>query len=298
MLILWRNKSGERMEQKPTSFPPEKQEHQPGEEKSMTPRPEYINPNYKAAGKLQGKTALITGGDSGIGRAVSVHYAREGADVAIVYLDEDRDAEETKQLVEKEGRQCLLIKGDVRESAFADKAVEQTISEFGKLNILVNNAAVQFPQKEIEDISEEQLMNTFKTNILGYFYFAKAAVPHMREGDAIINTTSVTAYRASPELLDYSSTKGAITSFTRSLGKNLAEKKIRVNGVAPGPVWTPLIVSSFDEEKIQKFGQDVPMGRAGQPSELGPAYVFLASGDASFITSQIIHVNGGDVVNG
>jgi len=285
------------MEQEPTSFPPEKQEQQPGIEKEMTPRPEYIKDSYKAAGKLQGKKALITGGDSGIGRAVSIHFAKEGADVAIVYLDEDTDAKETKQLVEEAGRKCILIKGDVKDADFCRSAVEKAVSELGGLNILVNNAAVQYPQKEVEDISDEQLETTFRTNIFPHFYFSAAAVKHFKEGDCIINTTSVTAYRSSPELLDYSSTKGAITTFTRSLGKNLAKKKIRVNGVAPGPVWTPLIVSSFGEEKIQKFGQDTPMARAGQPSELGPAYVFLASDDASYITGQVIHVNGGEIVN-
>lgn len=286
------------MENKPTEFPPVTQEHQPGNESDMTPKPEYINPNYKAAGKLQGKVALITGGDSGIGRAASVHYAHEGADVAIVYLDEDIDARETKVLVEEAGRKCILIKGDIRNSNFCKQAVEQTVAELGKLNILVNNAAVQFPQENLEDIDDEQLEKTFETNIYSYFRFAKAALEHLNEGDTIINTTSVTAYRSSPELIDYSSTKGAIVTFTRSLAKNLAKKKIRVNGVAPGPVWTPLIVSSFDEEKVKSFGQDVPLGRAGQPSEIGPAYVFLASEDASYITGQIIHVNGGEVVNG
>lgn len=286
------------MENKPTAFPPVTQEHQPGDENAMTPTPEYINPNYKAAGKLQGKVALITGGDSGIGRAVSVHYAKEGADVAIVYLDEDTDAEETKELVKQTGRQCILIKGDIRQSAFCKEAVEKTVAELGKLNILVNNAAVQFPQEELEAIDDEQLEETFETNIYSYFRFAKAALKHLNEGDTIINTTSVTAYRSSPGLIDYSSTKGAIVTFTRSLAKNLAEKKIRVNGVAPGPVWTPLIVSTFDEEKVKSFGQDVPLGRAGQPSEIGPAYVFLASEDSSYITGQIIHVNGGEVVNG
>ncbi|RVU02934.1 glucose 1-dehydrogenase [Mucilaginibacter limnophilus] len=286
------------METKPTSFPPETQEHQPGNEQQMHPRPEYINENYKAAGKLEGKVALITGGDSGIGRAVSIHYAKEGANVAIVYLDEDADAKETQKLIEMEGKNCLLIKGDVKDSAFCKSAVEQTYKELGALNILVNNAAVQYPQKELQDISEEQLETTFKTNILAYFHFAKAALDYLEEGDCIINTTSVTAYRSSPELLDYSSTKGAITSFTRSLATNLAKKKIRVNGVAPGPIWTPLIVSSFEEEKVEKFGQNVPMERAGQPSEVAPAYVFLASQDASYITGQILHVNGGDVVNG
>ncbi len=277
---------------------PKKQNKQPGIEAKMNPAPEVIKPNYKAAGKLAGKVALVTGGDSGIGRAVSVHYAKEGADVAIVYLDEDIDAKETSKMVEATGRRCLLLKGDVANSAFCKKAVAQTVKELGKLNILVNNAGMQFPQKDPKKIDEKQLDKTFKTNIYAYFHFANEALEYMKEGDNIINTTSVTAYRSSPHLIDYSSTKGAITSFTRSLATNLAKKKIRVNAVAPGPVWTPLIVSSFDEEKIKSFGSETAMERAGQPSELGPAYVFLASDDASFITGQVIHVNGGEVVNG
>jgi NAD(P)-dependent dehydrogenase (short-subunit alcohol dehydrogenase family) len=277
---------------------PKKQNRQPGIEAKMDPRPEYIKPDYKAAGKLEGKVALITGGDSGIGRAVSVHYAKEGANVAIVYLDEDQDAELTRQLVEAAGRQCLLLKGDVKDSKFCKKAVEQTVKKLGKLNILVNNAGMQLPQKDPKQIDEKQLSDTFKTNIFAYFHFAVAALEYLHEGDAIINTTSVTAYRSSPNLIDYSSTKGAITSFTRSLATNLTDKKIRVNAVAPGPVWTPLIVATFDAEKIKKFGSETAMKRAGQPSELGPAYVFLASDDASFITGQVIHINGGEVVNG
>jgi len=266
------------MEQKPQGFSPEeKQAYQPGFEEQMDPKPEYINPNYKGSGKLAGKKALITGGDSGIGRAVAVHFAREGADVAIVYLDESPDAEKTQKLIEAEGRKALLIKADVSDPETSTKAVQQVVDAFGGLNILEN---------------------TFKTNIFSQFYFAKEALKHLQEGDCIINTTSVTAYRSSPNLIDYSSTKGAITSFTRSLGTNLAEKKIRVNAVAPGPIWTPLIVSTFDEKKIESFGKDVPLGRAGQPSEVAPAYVFLASQDASYITGQVIHVNGGEVVNG
>ena len=282
----------------PVTTPDNKQSQQPGQENAMNPRPEYIKSDYKGSGKLEGKIALITGGDSGIGRAISVHYAREGANVAIVYLNEDQDAKDSRQLVEAEGRKCLLIKGDVRDSAFCKKAVEEAVQEFGGLNILVNNAGMQQPQRDIRDIKDTQLEDTFKTNIFAYFHFAAAALDYLQEGDSIINTTSVTAYRSSPTLIDYSSTKGAIVSFTRSLATNLAKKKIRVNAVAPGPVWTPLIVSTFDEEKIKSFGKDVPLGRPGQPSELGPAYVFLASGDASYITGQVIHVNGGEVING
>lgn len=277
---------------------PKKQNKQPGIEAKMNPAPEYIRNNYKAADKLKGKVALITGGDSGIGRAVSVHFAEEGADIAIVYLSEDVDAAETKKLVEAAGRKCLLLKGDVKSDAFCKKAVEKTVKAFGKLNILVNNAGMQFPQKNARNISKKQLEITFRTNIFAYFYFAEAALAHLKPGDCIINTTSVTAYRSSPALIDYSSTKGAITTFTRSLATNLTKKGIRVNAVAPGPVWTPLIVSSFDKEKIKSFGSETAMKRAGQPSELGPAYVFLASDDASFITGQVIHVNGGEVVNG
>ena len=274
------------------------QDRQPGLESEMEPKPEVIKKTYRAAGKLEGKVALITGGDSGIGRAVSVHFAREGADVAIVYLDEEEDARETRRLVEAEGRKCLLLPGDVRVEAFCKEAVEQTVKEFAQLNILVNNAGMQVPQNDLKEISAEQLMDTFATNIFPYFYFAQAALNHLHAGDSIINTTSVTAYRSSPGLIDYSATKGAITTFTRSLATNLASKGIRVNGVAPGPVWTPLIVSTFEEDKVKRFGKDTAMQRPGQPSELGPAYVFLASDDASYITGQVVHVNGGEVVNG
>lgn len=287
------------MKAKPRSFSgKEKQSKQPGIEEKMSLKPEYINPGYKAAGKLINKTALITGGDSGIGRAVALHFAIEGADVAIAYLNEDTDALETQKLVEDAGRKCILFKGDVSKKEFCDRIIKQTISKFGELNILVNNAAQQFPQDDFLKISKQQLEKTFNINILPYFFLSQAALKHMTEGDNIINTSSVTAYRGSPHLIDYSSTKGAIVSFTRSLSENLAPKKIRVNAVAPGPVWTPLIVASFDEKEIREFGKKVPMGRAGQPCEIAPAYVFLASEDASYITGQVVHVNGGELING
>ncbi len=278
---------------KPKDFP-EQSQSQPGDEHQMHPKPEIIRDGYKGSEKLQDKVALITGGDSGIGRSVAVHFAREGADVAIIYLEEDKDAQQTKEMVEAEGSECLLIEGDVRAEQFCKDAVEKVIDRFGKLNILVNNAAVQFPKDNISDIEDKQLKETFETNIYPMFYSVKAALPHLKKNGTIINTSSVTAYRGSDHLLDYSSTKGAIVSFTRSLSENLISKGIRVNGVAPGPIWTPLIPATFND--ISDFGQDTPMGRAGQPSEVGPAYVFLASEDSSYITGQFIHINGGEMI--
>jgi len=280
------------------TLPAQQQDTKPGIEAEMNPRPVYIKDNYKAAGKLEGKVAIITGGDSGIGRAVAVHYAREGADVAIMYLDEGQDAQETKRLVEETGRRCIAIAGDVGDEAFCQGAVERTVRELGRLDILVNNAAEQHPQESITDITSEQLERTFRTNIFGYFYMAKAAMNHLSEGSTIINTTSVTDYKGSPQLLDYSSTKGAIVAFTRSLSMSLAEKGIRVNGVAPGPIWTPLIPSTFPPEKVETFGADVPMKRPGQPAEVATCFVFLASDDSSYMSGQVLHPNGGEVVNG
>ncbi|WP_322922992.1 SDR family oxidoreductase [Paenibacillus campi] len=285
------------MSSKPQSVPAQDQSL-PGHESQMTPRPQFKTPEYKAAGKLAGKRAIITGGDSGIGRSVAVHFAKEGADVAIIYREEDKDAEETKRYVEAEGRKCVAIAGDIGDESFARSAVEQTVQSLGGLDIVVNNAAEQHVQQSIEDISAEQLERTFRSNIFGMFYITKAAMPHLKEGSTIINTTSITAYRGSPTLLDYSSTKGAIVAFTRSLSMNLAEKSIRVNGVAPGPIWTPLIPATFDPERVEQFGQSQPLGRPGQPDEVAPAYVYLASTDSSYVTGQIIHVNGGEVVNG
>ncbi|OKP87802.1 NAD(P)-dependent oxidoreductase [Paenibacillus helianthi] len=280
------------------TLPPQVQDRQPGIESEMNPRPEFETSSYKAAGKLLGKAALITGGDSGIGRAVAVHFAKEGADVIISYLNEHSDAEETKRQVEQEGRKCILIAGDIGVEAFCQDLINRAVEGLGKLDILINNAAEQHPQDKIEDITSEQLERTFRTNIFSMFYLTKAAMPHLKKGSTIINTTSITAYRGSPQLLDYSSTKGAILSFTRSLSMNLAEKGIRVNAVAPGPIWTPLIPSTFDAKKVSEFGGTQPMQRPGQPEELAPAYVYLASDDSSYVSGQVMHVNGGEIVNG
>lgn len=283
------------LENVPKQMPPQQQQGQPGVEGEMSPKPVEDDPNYKGSGKLQDKVAIITGGDSGVGRAVAICFAKEGADVAIVYLDEDEDARTTQQKVEQYGRKALLIKGDVTEESFCRSAIDQTVQQLGKLDILVNNAAQQFVQQSIEDISEQQLKRTFETNIFGYFFMAKAALKHIPEHGAIVNTTSITAYQGSPELLDYASTKGAIVAFTRSLAVSLAQRKIRVNAVAPGPIWTPLIPATMPEEKVKSFGKETPLGRPGQPFELAPAYVYLASDiDSSYVTGQVMHVDGGE----
>jgi NAD(P)-dependent dehydrogenase (short-subunit alcohol dehydrogenase family) len=278
--------------------PPQHQDQQPGIEEEMSPKPQTQDAAYQGSNKLKNKVALITGGDSGIGRAVALAFAKEGAKVAIAYLNEHEDAKKTKQQVEQEGSQCVSIAGDIGDENFCRQLVQQTVDELGQLDILINNAAEQHPQDSIEKISSDQLERTFRTNIFSMFYLTKAALPHLKEGSAIVNTTSVTAYKGSPQLLDYSSTKGAIVAFTRSLSQALLEKKIRVNAVAPGPIWTPLIPATFPEEKVESFGQQVPMKRAGQPEEVAPSYVFLASNDSSYITGQVIHPNGGTVING
>ena len=279
-------------------FPPQHQDRQPGLESEMCPAPESKAREYRASGKLQGKKAIITGGDSGIGRATAIAFAKEGADIGIIYLNEHSDARETQELVRAEGRVCELQAGDIGDPAFCRQAVEQLSAALGGVDILINNAAEQHPQERIEDISPEQLERTFRTNIFSMFYLTAAALKGMKEGSAVINTTSVTAYRGSAQLLDYSATKGAIVAFTRSLSQQLVKRGIRVNAVAPGPIWTPLIPATFDEKKVASFGADEPMGRAGQPDEVAPCYVFLASQDSSYMTGQVLHPNGGEIVNG
>lgn len=278
-----------------------KPQHQdrPGEEFKMKPAPVYDNLSSTGSGKLKDKVVLITGGDSGIGRAVAILFAKEGADIAIVYLNETTDAEDTKAIIEQQyGRKCLLIPGDIRKERFCVNAVSKTIKQFKRIDILVNNAAIHFESKTLEDVTTKQLLQTFETNIFSMFWITKAALQNMQKGSAIINTTSVTAYRGSADLIDYASTKGAIVSFTRSLAHNLIDKEIRVNAVAPGPIWTPLIASSFKPEKVAKHGSDVPMKRAGEPVEVAPCYLFLASDDSTYITGQVLHPNGGEIVNG
>jgi NAD(P)-dependent dehydrogenase (short-subunit alcohol dehydrogenase family) len=286
------------MEQMEIKTKPQHQNAQPGLEYKMDPQPIYIRDDYQGSDKLKNKVAVITGGDSGIGRAVAIHFAREGANLAILYHPrEEEDAQKTKELIEIEGQKCLLIPGDLKQLSFIREAVNSIIDAYGRVHILVNNAANHVEQKEFTDISDQQMRETFELNILAMFRLTKALLPHMNAGDSIINTTSVVSYRGSESLIDYASTKGAVTAFTRSLSQNLIERNIRVNAVAPGPIWTPLIVATKTPEEVGKFGKDTPMERPGQPAELAPAYVFLASEEASYFAGQVIHINGGEVVN-
>ena len=278
-------------------YPAQHQDQQPGIESMMNPRPIFDDPNYKPSGKLKDKVAIITGGDSGQGRAIAVAFAKEGADVVIVYLNEHMDAEETKQVVEQKGRKCLCIAGDIGQEAFCKQIIEQTVKQFGKLDILVNNAAEQHVQNSLENITSEQMEKTFRTNFFSIFYLTKAALPHMKQGSCIINAASLTAYEGNEQLMDYSATKGAIVAFTRSLSKSLHGRGIRVNGVVPGSIWTPLIPASFPAEQVANWGAKNPMKRAGQPCEIAPSYVFLASDDSSYISGQFIHATGGVIVN-
>lgn len=281
-----------------TKFPAQHQNKQPGKEYKMIPMPEFLDPSYKGSDKLLNKVAIITGGDSGIGRAVAIAFALEGADIVIPYLNEHTDAKETQKVIHAIGRKCKLIASDLSKAKNCKKVIDVTIKEFNRIDILVNNIAEQHVQTEFEDITEAQLQQTFATNVFSYFYMIKAALPYLKKGSCIINSTSITSYKGSHHLIDYSATKGAITSLTRSLSQNLVSKGIRVNGVAPGPVWTPLIPASFSAKEVRDFGKQVPMKRAGEPKEIAPSYVFLASNDASYMTGQILHPNGGVVVNG
>jgi NAD(P)-dependent dehydrogenase (short-subunit alcohol dehydrogenase family) len=278
--------------------PRQKQPRQPGLEEKMKPRPESWVKASPREPKLAGRVAVISGGDSGIGRAVALAMSSEGADVAVLYLNEHRDAKETVRAIETAGRRAIAIAGDIGDEKFCQRAISRVVKELGRLDIVVNNAAEQHPQDELEKISAKQLERTFRTNIFSFFFLTKAALPHLAQGSAIINTASVTAYRGSASLIDYSSTKGAIVSFTRSLAHAVVKRGIRVNAVAPGPIWTPLIPATFPEEKVETFGSDVPLGRTGQPNEVAPCYVFLASDDSSYMTGQVLHPNGGEIVNG
>ncbi len=275
-------------------FPPQHQDVQPGMEYLMKPRPIFNNPYYRPAGKLIGKVAIITGGDSGIGRAVAVGFAKEGATIVIAYYNEDKDAEETKNFIERLGGTCILLSGDIKDTEFCDKIVEETLNNFGRIDILVNNAGVQYQQKSLLDITDEQFDKTMKTNIYSMFYLTKRALKHLQPGASIINVTSITTFKGEPELIDYVTSKGAIVGFTRSLATNLADKNIRVNAVAPGVFWTPIQPSCWEAEKIPTLGSDAPMGRAGHPYEIAPLFIYLASSDSSYVTGQVIHVNGGE----
>lgn len=278
--------------------PAQHQDQQPGSEARMHPQPQFISEHYRAAGKLAGKVAIVTGADSGIGRAVAVHFAAEGARVALLYLNEQEDARKTEEEIRKAGGEVLCLAGDVGDAGFCREVVDSVTAKWQRIDVLVNNAGEQHPQERLEDITDEQWLRTFHTNIFGMFLLTRAALAHMPEGSSIINTTSITAYKGNPQLIDYSATKGAIVSFTRSLAVNLSSRGIRVNAVAPGPIWTPLIPSTFSAEQVSEFGGNTPMGRPGQPAELAPAYVYLACQDASYVSGQVLHINGGTVVNG
>ena len=280
----------------PITFIAQHQNVQPGMEYEMKPAPIFENPNYVTSNKLKDKVVIISGGDSGIGRAISVLFAKEGADIVINYLNEHEDANYTKKIIEECGRKCLLISGDLRDENLSSYIVDTTLKTFGKIDVLINNCGIQFPQNSILDISSKQLKDTFETNIFTFFYLTRAALPHLKANSSIINTTSITAFTGNEKLIDYSATKGAITTFTKSLALSLANQSIRVNAVSPGPIWTPLIPSSFNRQEVEIFGTKTPLGRAGQPFELAPAYLYLASDDSRFITGQIIHVNGGTIV--
>ncbi|GAB3421600.1 SDR family oxidoreductase [Niabella aquatica] len=277
---------------------PGQTQRRPGNSKTLVPVPQTAPRAYAEEGKLSGKVALITGGDSGIGKAVAVLFAKEGADICVAYLSEEADAQDTKAAVEAYAKKCYLVKGDLSKEANCKKLIQKTIKTFGKLDILVNNAALHWESDSIEQISTQQLMKTFYSDFFSYFWTTKYAMPYLRKGASIINTSSVTAYRGSPQLIDYAAAKGAIVSFTRSLAANITEKGIRVNAVAPGPIWTPLIASSFDKKKVSEFGSDAPMKRAGMPNEVAPCYLFLASDDSSYISGQVLHPNGGEIING